>query len=264
MNNNDLNPGYNPPSDTVIGVPSSAAVLFSDIFGYIETVTVQPTFTPTNVYDQVKIYSGALYIWDSSTQTWHSYGSGGLNGFQVFTASGTFTKPAGFTKFMVEGIGGGAPGGNATSTGVGVVSAANGGGAGAYCRKLVDLSGVSTVSVTIGAASANTTFGAYFTAGGASNSTGGTATGGDLNINGANGESGMSVSQGGSNAAARGGKGAGSFFGDGGQAVVANTSQSNGNSASPFGAGGGGAASANGGTSATGGSGVGGAVLISW
>lgn len=50
---------------------------FANLQGLIEVVSAVPTHTPTNVYDQVKIYvSGAtyrLYICDYTTHpvTWH-------------------------------------------------------------------------------------------------------------------------------------------------------------------------------------------------
>ncbi len=123
--------------------------------------------------------------------------SGGINGFQVFTSSGTFSVPSGYTKFLVQAVGAGAGGGSTSTSG----TTAIGGGAGAYCQSLVNLTGISTVTVTIGTggtghsnASAgngndggDTTFGSYFTAGkGLGSGVGGTASGANLNINGGN------------------------------------------------------------------------------
>lgn len=52
-----------------------ARVLFSDLFGGIQTVSSAPTAAPINVYDQVKVYvSGTtyrLYVYDTKAAVWH-------------------------------------------------------------------------------------------------------------------------------------------------------------------------------------------------
>ena len=127
----------------------------------------------------------------------------GLSSMQVFTSSGTWTKPSGITKVMVEVQGAGGSGVRASNT-----DKQNCGGAGGYSRKLLDVSSISTATVTIGAGGAGST--AIDTAGadggdsiwsdgtntltgsgGAKGTTtnftpglGGTASGGDLNISG--------------------------------------------------------------------------------
>ena len=70
----------------------------------------------------------------------------GLNSVQTFTASGTWTKPAGITKVIMEVQGGGGRGGNGDGS-------YNGGGAGGggYARKFLDVSSISTSTITIGA-----------------------------------------------------------------------------------------------------------------
>jgi hypothetical protein len=131
---------------------------------------------------------------------------GGLQSMQVFTSSGTWTKPSGITKVRVTVIGGGG-GGSRHGSGN------NGGGGAGAAVKLIDVSAVSTVSVTVGAGGSGGTsaspnggnggsssFGAYCSAnggtGGASGSNdfgvGGTATGGDYNIRGQNGSGSVS------------------------------------------------------------------------
>lgn len=117
-----------------------------------------------------------------------------VHGLSVFTSDGTFTVPSGVNYIWVEAVGGGAGSGWSTYP--------DSGGGGAYCAKLIDVSAVSSISVTIGAGGTgastssarysntdggDTIFGSYFTAGGGQNDgTGGTATGGDININGGN------------------------------------------------------------------------------
>mgnify|MGYP001593795275 CR=1 FL=1 len=146
----------------------------------------------------------------------------GLASVQVFTSSGTWTKPSGVTKVIVEVQGAGAGGCNSQANS----SFATSGSAGGYVKKLIDVSSISTSTITVGAkgtGSATRTGNDggdsvwsdgtnTLTAGGGNGSdgsslvgtAGGTATGGDLNI------------QGGHGACANSGSGC-SFFGDGGK-----------------------------------------------
>ncbi len=114
-----------------------------------------------------------------------------------FTTVGTstWTKPTNVQKIYVIVIGGGGTGGGATS------NTGGGGGAGGRGDKIIDVSATSSVVVTVGAATATSSFGAYVISspggiGGTSASiadggTGGSATGGDININGDSGTMGV-------------------------------------------------------------------------
>lgn len=97
----------------------------------------------------------ALYVNSGATDVeWAT--PGGAN-IQTFSSSGTWTKPSGCTKVLIElwgaggGGGGGAGGFAGQSTGQ-YMYGGGGGGGGAYMQLLVDASSLgSTVSVTIGA-----------------------------------------------------------------------------------------------------------------
>jgi hypothetical protein len=125
---------------------------------------------------------------------------------QVYTSSDTWTKPPGLKRIVVSMVGGGGAGGGASSA----VSANAACGAGAgYCLKYIEASSLgSTETVTVGAGGAgvagangnaggSSSFGSHCTAtgggggeadtGGAAG-VGGTATGGDINIPGTDGD----------------------------------------------------------------------------
>ncbi len=139
--------------------------------------------------------------------TWTS-AAGGLNSVQTFTSSGTWTKPSGVTKVIVEVQGAGGAGGSSGSS----ADAMNNGSGGGYAKKFLDVSSISSSTITVGsggAGSGSTTGnngGASSWADGTNtltgnggmgarydnyntSSLGGTATGGDLNIKGTNGGS---------------------------------------------------------------------------
>jgi hypothetical protein len=111
------------------------------------------------------------YYWNSTTSRWCQLipSTGGSNfmfsGFQVFTASGTFTIPSGVTRVMVEVWGGGGGGGGKS----GANYAGTGGGAGGYAKSLFTVS--SNITVTIGPGGAGGTGG-----GTGGNGTAGTAS----------------------------------------------------------------------------------------
>ena len=69
-------------------------------------------------------------------------GVGGFNSWQIFSSSGTWTKPSGVTKIRVIVVGAGGGGGDDTN--------GSGGGAGGTGVKVIDVSSISSVTVTIG------------------------------------------------------------------------------------------------------------------
>jgi hypothetical protein len=120
-------------------------------------------------------------------------------------ATSTYTKPSGLKFIVVEIVGGGAGGsGSDTDSSPGV---GNGGSSGAYVRKIYSASALSASTVvvagasgsggtsgadpTVGGAGGDSKFGSLFAGGGLApgaygrSNIGGTATGGDININGA-------------------------------------------------------------------------------
>lgn len=123
---------------------------------------------------------------------------------QVFTTSGSWTKPSGAILVIVEVVGGGGGSGGCPSTDATHGACATGGGGGEYARgayKASDLS--SSVSVTVGAggsagsAGANnggnggtSSFGAIITAVGGGGGLAGTSTTGSLSTGGGDGGSG--------------------------------------------------------------------------
>ena len=189
---------------------------------------------------------------------------GGLTNLQVFVNSGTYTPTAGALKAIVFATGGGAAGGVHISCG-------GGGGAGATAISMVNLTGVVTVPVTIGAGGAGvfggggqstggtggtTSFGTFATAGGGTGGSGvvggigGTASVGWMGIEGGDGHNAAwDVTYGDSNGGA-------SFWGGGGRGGITET----GHTGRAYGSGGGGADGAYSGP--VGGNGRSGVVLV--
>ena len=155
----------------------------------------------------------------------------GLTSAQTFTSSGTWNRPTGITKVVVEVQGAGSSG----IRGAALAGRYAGGGGGGYARKVIDVSSISTATITVGtggAATNSTTTGNAggssiwadgtntVTGGGAPSFTngndyvtgaGGTGSGGDLNVSGQAG--------GGYSGALKGGA---SFLGSGGSTIVPN------------------------------------------
>jgi len=130
----------------------------------------------------------------------------GLASVQTFTSSGTWTRPSGITKVIIEVQGGG--GGGASDNGSQYAHTGCGGG---YAKKFLDVSSISTATITVGAGGAGIAVAGTPNAGGASSwadgtntvtgnggnggspnsgssanrsSVGGTGVGGDINIQG--------------------------------------------------------------------------------
>lgn len=154
--------------------------------------------------------------------------------YQVVSSSGTWTKPSGCTYVKVYVTGGGAGGGSHNSD-----DAQGGGGAGGTAIKIINATAISSVSVTIGAGGAGavgntasgagaggtSSFGDYCSATGGSGPAswgnggrGGSATGGDLNLYGSDGQTGNIDGQGNEEAGGNGGESYWGGVGSGGTA----------------------------------------------
>lgn len=181
----------------------------------------------------------------------------------------TWTKPSGLKQIILECIGGGSSGSGGTVTD----DAGGGGGGGGYVKRVIPASVLgATEAVTVGrgragvsgggaATAGNSTFGSWCTAQGGQGDNGGTASGGDININGQN-----RMSSGGNFTATIdlhiGGAGGSTIYGRGGiGCMTAASGACTGNDGFGYGAGGGGGATADT-NDYTGGSGTTGAVII--
>jgi hypothetical protein len=139
--------------------------------------------------------SGKYLVSNGTTTTWQSIGPQSM---QVFTSSSTWYRPAGVARILVRLTGGGGGG-----SGHG-----EGGGAGGYAEKVIDVTSISSVGITIGGggggsyyanaagAGGATSFGAYLSATGGNGANSshqhcgglpGLGSGGDINIYGGGG-----------------------------------------------------------------------------
>lgn len=213
---------------------------------------------------------------------------------QIFTASGTWTKPAGAKAFFVQAIGGGGGGGGAdgNSGTAANVSAGSGGGGGGYANAWLTNGPGATVTVTVdaggsagtasgGGAGGNagaSSFGSFVSANGGSGGNGqatvtpdtrpcstnpgpgagGTAGTGDFTITGQSGEWGMCFGAATRSLGGRGG-GSGMYFATMTQQAAENNA---GNAGKNYGGGGSGGATAANSTDQAGGAGAQGIVII--
>lgn len=230
-----------------------------------------------------------VLTWDGSnwTPSAPSGGSGALVSRQIFTSSGTWNKPVGVNTIVVEVLGGGGGGGTPSNTAAGQACCAGGGAAGGYTKKQIDVSAISSETVTIGSGGSagatgssgspggTSSFGSHCNAtgggGGVSNtassaqrvvngSTGGVGSSGDINGAGAPGGFGFSN---GSLPIAQGTPGGSSIYGSGGPGRVVTLGVNAGVPASGYGSGGGGGANGTtGNTALSGGAGSDGIVIV--
>ena len=141
-----------------------------------------------------------------ASATTSGFPEAGFASVQTFTSSGTWTRPTGITKVIIEVQGGG--GGGSCDNGA---YYSHTGGGGGYARKFLDVSSISSATITVGAGGAGIASAGTPNAGGASSwadgtntvtgnggprgnpnssqtvnrsNAGGTATGGDINIQG--------------------------------------------------------------------------------
>jgi len=95
--------------------------------------------TPPSVSGQV------LSATTAGVASWAAAESG-LASVQTFTSSGTWTRPTGITKVIMEVQGAGGSGSNSPNT-----EQVQGGAAGGYAKKFLDVSSISTSTITVGA-----------------------------------------------------------------------------------------------------------------
>lgn len=243
--------------------------------GYAPEGTTLLFIDPT-ITDQAQLWALLEGIWygvDLSTSpvppTPSTYG---LSGMQTFTASGTFTVPAGITKVWVRQVGGGQGGSHQNTSG----GSASPGSAGDYSEDVVDLTGIPTVSVTIGAGGAggasggaagtnggDTTFGSYILSKGGNS--GSTSTGTVIITPYSSQSQGMILAATGTstNFTAVSAGGQGTPFGLGGVPAFGTPgSNAAGNAGQGYGSSGSGGASGNSGGTAAGGSGKDGVLIV--
>jgi len=145
--------------------------------------------------------SGKILYTNGSVPSWADAPSqGNISSMQVFTSGGTWNKPSGVRYIHVQVIGGGGGGSGHGESG----------GSGGYSEEIIDVSGISSVSVSVSGESNGTyyrggggnggssSFGSYLSASGGyganrnnqhSGGLGGVGSGGNLNIYGGGGES---------------------------------------------------------------------------
>ena len=223
-------------------IMSSAGTNGTDGTDLSTTLTTQGDVLYRNASGLVRLGAGTSgqFLKTSGTganPVWGDAG-GGLQSIQSFTASGTYTKPAGINKIKVYITGAGGGGGSSNTN---AHHSGGGGAGGGTAIEILDATSITTVTVTIGAGGTagqsgaslgghggTSSFGSYCSAtggdgghygGGLSTvSIAGIGSGGNLNLKG-------NAPQGGAdgNFANTGGTGGASFWGGSGFGVYNNT-----------------------------------------
>lgn len=231
---------------SVVGAAQGRIATLENLFKVINTLTEQTT--PEGAEDYIVIYDADLTA-PRKTLLGNAV-NGAFRSVQIFTASGTYTPPAGLRRVKVTVVGSGGGSGGCAATGASQSAATAGGGAGGAAIKLIEASALgATEAVTVGAAGAagaagnntggdggTSSFGAHATATGGTGSagsgavgstipltngvSGGTGASGDVNIIG-----GGSTGSFGFTSSAASGAGGASIFGGGGASVTAGASQ---------------------------------------
>lgn len=170
--------------------------------GYKTFLAIINGYTATRVFVGVKVTAGVQPTWTELTTRDHAP----FAGTQSYRTAGVFTwhVPVGVKKAWVTVIGGGGGGGRSGTANIG----SGGGGGGGLAQKLVDLTGMTSVAVTVGEGGAGATV-----AGGAGE-TGGTSSFGAF-LSATGGTGGMGVGNSVANGPGPGGVGSGGDFNTG-------------------------------------------------
>jgi len=155
------------PNPADAGASDVEIVRVTSITGEVLTITRAQESTTAIASTAGKIYRmllGPTKKMVTDTQTEIDAATNPPPALQVFTASGTYTKPAGLSAIIVELVGGGGAGGDG-----GTATEGAGGGGGGYSRRRLAAAAVGvTETVTIGAAGGTTSFGSLLSATGGS------------------------------------------------------------------------------------------------
>jgi hypothetical protein len=112
--------------------------------GWIERFNIEQSLTNVdNTSDTNKPIS-------TLTQTALDAKKGGLLSVQIFNSSGTWTRPAGVGLVRVIVVGGGGGGGGVDGQGSGTNAGGSGGSGGSNAEKVIDVSSISSATITIG------------------------------------------------------------------------------------------------------------------